>query len=42
MFFKNFKKMCFKIFYLDPAKSFSPSGLARQADLKKTEVKLGL
>ena len=34
--------MCLKIFHLDPVKSLSAPGLAWQAALKKTEVKLEL
>ena len=40
--FENFQKMCLKIHHLDPAKFLSASGLAGQAALKKTEVKLEL
>ena len=40
--FKNFKKTCSKIQYLDPAKFLSASWLARQAALRKIEVKLEL
>ena len=40
--FENFRKMCLKIYHLDPAKFFSAPGLAWQAALKKTEVKLEL
>ena len=40
--FKNFKKMCLKFFHLDPAKFISVPGLASQAALKNTEVKLEL
>ena len=40
--FENFRKMCLKIYQLDPAKFFSATGLAWQAALKKTEVKLEL
>ena len=40
--FQNFRKMCLKIYYLDPAKKVSAHGLARQTALKKTEVKLEL
>ena len=40
--FENFRKMCLKIYQLDPAKFFSAPGLAWQAALKKTEVKLEL
>ena len=34
--------MCLKIYEFDPAKLLSAPGLARQAALKKTEVKLEL
>ena len=34
--------MCFKIYQLDPAKYFSAPGLAWQAALEKTDVKLEL
>ena len=40
--FKNFRKMCLKIYQLDPAKFLSAPGLVWQAALKKTEVKLEL
>ena len=40
--FENFRKMCLKIYQLDPVKFFSAPGLAWQAALKKTEVKLEL
>ena len=40
--FKNFRKMCLKIYHLDPVKFLSAPGLAWQAALKKTEVKLEL
>ena len=40
--FENFRKMCLKIYHLDPVKFFSTPGLAWQAALKKTEVKLEL
>ena len=40
--FENFEKMCLKIYHLDPVKFLSASGLAWQAALKKTEVKLEL
>ena len=40
--FKNFRKMCLKIYHLDPVKFFSAPRLAWQASLKKTEVKLEL
>ena len=42
MFLKTFKKICLKIYQLDPAKFLSAPGLAWQAALKKTEVKLEL
>ena len=38
--FENFRNMCLKIYELDPAKFLSAPGLAWQADLEKTEVKL--
>ena len=41
-FFKNFRDMCLKIYHLDFVKFLSASGLAWQAVLKKTEVKLEL
>ena len=34
--------MCLKIYELDPARFFSSQGLAWQATLKKTRVKLDL
>ena len=34
------RKMCFKIYHLYPLKFISAPGLAWQAALKKTEVKL--
>ena len=40
--FENFRNMCLKIYELDPAKFFSAPGLAWQATLKKTKVKLDL
>ena len=40
--FENFRKMCLKIYQLDPAKFLSAPRLAWQAALKKTEVKLEL
>ena len=40
--FENFRKMCSKIYNLDPVKFLSAPGLAWQATLKKTEVKLEL
>ena len=38
--FKNFKNMCIEIYKLGPAKFLSAPGLAWQAALKKTKVKL--
>ena len=40
--FQNFRKMCLKIYKLDSAHFLSLSGLAWQAALKKTRVKLEL
>ena len=40
--FEKFRKMCLKISELDPVKSILVSGLAWQAALKNTEVKLEL
>ena len=40
--FENCGKMCLKIHQLDPAKFLLAPGLAWQAALKKTEVKLEL
>ena len=40
--FENFRKMCLKIYELDLVKFSSSPGLAWQAALKKTEVKLEL
>ena len=40
--FENFKKICLKIYHLDPVKFVSAPVLAWQAALKKTEVKLEL
>ena len=40
--FESFRKMCLKIYQLDPAKFLSAPGLAWQAALKKKEVKLKL
>ena len=40
--FENFRNMYFEIYELDPAKSLSAPGLAWQAALKKTKVKLNL
>ena len=38
--FENFRNMCIKIHKLDPAKFLLAPGLACQAALKKTKVKL--
>ena len=38
--FENFRKMCLKIYHLDLVKFISATGLAWQAALKKTELKL--
>ena len=40
--FQNFRNMCLKIYELDPAKFLSAPGLAWQASLKKTKIKLDL
>ena len=40
--FENFRKMSIKMYHFDPAKFLSPPGLACQAALKKTKVKLEL
>ena len=40
--FENFRNMFLKIYELDPAKFLSAPGLAWQAVLKKTKVKLDL
>ena len=40
--FEKFRKMCLKIYQLDPAKFLAAPGLALQAVLKKAEVKLEL
>ena len=40
--FKNFRKMCLKIYHLDPVKFLSVPGLAWKAAFKKTKVKLDL
>ena len=37
---ENFRNMCIKVYELDPAHLLSAPGLAWQACLKKTEVKL--
>ena len=39
---ENFRNMCIKVYELDPAHFLSAPGLAWQACLKKTEVKLEL
>ena len=38
--FENFKIMCLEIYEVDPAKFLSAPGLAWQATLKKTKLKL--
>ena len=38
--FENFRKMCLKIYHLDPVKGFSAPELAWDAALKKTEKNL--
>ena len=40
--FENFRNTCLEIYELDPAKICSAPGLAWQAALKKTKVKLDL
>ena len=40
--FENFRNKCIEIYELDPAHFLSAPGLAWQARLKKTEVKLEL
>ena len=40
--FNNFRNMCFIIYVLDPTHFLSTPGLAWQATLKDTEVKLDL
>ena len=40
--FEKFRNMCIKIYELDPAKFLSAPGLAWQAALEKTKVKLDL
>ena len=40
--FENYRNNCFKIYELDPAHFLSEPGLAWQACLKKTKVKLEL
>ena len=39
--FEKFRDTCIEIYGLDPSHFLSVPGLARQACLKKTEVKLG-
>ena len=39
---ENFRNMCLEIYELDPAKFLSATGLAWQAALRKTKVKLDL
>ena len=40
--FENFRNMCLEIYEFDPVKNLSAPGLAWQAALKKTKVKLKL
>ena len=40
--FENFRSICINIYGLNPAKFLSAPGLAWQAALKKTKVKLDL
>ena len=40
--FEDFRNMSVKIYELDPAKFLSPPGLAWQAALKKSKIKLDL
>ena len=40
--FENYRKMCLNMYHLDPIKFLSAPGLAWQATLEKTEVKLEL
>ena len=40
--FEDFRKMYFKVYHLDPTKFLSAPGLAWQAALKQTEIKLEL
>ena len=40
--FENFRDKCIDIYELDPTRFFSAPGLAWQACLKKTEIKLEL
>ena len=38
--FKNFRKMCIKVYELDPAHFLSAPGLAWQACLKKIKIRI--
>ena len=40
--FENFRNVCLEIYELDPARFITEPGLACQATLKKTKVKLEL
>ena len=40
--FENFRNMCLEIYEFDPAKFLSDIGLAWQASLKKTKIKLNI
>ena len=40
--FQNFQNICFEIYELDPTRFLTTSGLAWQAVLKKTKLKLDL
>ena len=40
--FKNFRKICLKVYQFDPAKFLSAPGLAWETASKETEVKLEL
>ena len=42
MMFENSRKVCLKIYKIDPEKCLSAPGLTRQRALKKTKVKLDL
>ena len=42
IYLKIFENICLEIYDLDPAKFVSPPGLAWQAALKKTKVKLDI
>ena len=41
-FLENFRKICLKIYHLDPVKFLSASGLAWKSALKKTKINLEL